>query len=67
MTTGLGNSAGPPAAVPKYMAVTVSSSIVKSGSQISGDTERVVVVQTDGGYAPDPGHPGTGTVVAQAC
>jgi hypothetical protein len=30
---------------------------------ISGDTTEVALVQVDPGYAGDPGHPGTGTVV----
>jgi hypothetical protein len=38
---------------------------IQSGSTISGDTVHIVVVQTKPGYQPDPGHPGTGTVVAQ--
>jgi hypothetical protein len=28
---------------------------------------HVVVVRTDAGYAGDPGHPGTGTVVGVVC
>ena len=49
------------------MGVIVSSSITKSGSTISGNTPDIVVVKTNSGYAPDPGHAGTGTVVAQVC
>ncbi len=64
---GPGNSPPPPATVPSFMAVTVSSSITRSGSSISGDTLHLVVVQTNPGYAPSPGHPGTGTVVATIC
>jgi hypothetical protein len=67
-STDPGNSAPPPAGpLPPYMAVIVSSSIAKSGSMISGDTPHIVIVKTDPGYAPDPGHPGTGTVVGQVC
>jgi hypothetical protein len=66
-TTGPGNSAGPPSSVPSYMAVLVTSSASKSGSTISGNTVHIVVVQTDAGYASDPGHAGTGKVVAQVC
>jgi hypothetical protein len=47
--------------------VIVTSSYSKSGSTISGDTVHIVVVKTDAGYQPNPGHPGTGTVVQQAC
>jgi hypothetical protein len=67
-TTSPGNSASPPAGpLPAYIGVIASSTITKSGSTISGDTQHIVVVATDPGYAPDPGHPGTGTVVAQVC
>jgi hypothetical protein len=67
-TTDPGNSTPPPdGPLPTYMGVIVSSSIAKSGSTISGNTPHIVVVKTNPGYAPDPGHAGTGTVVAQAC
>ena len=49
------------------MGVLVSSSIIKSGSTISGGTTRIVVVRTEAGYAADPGHHGTGTIVANFC
>jgi hypothetical protein len=62
-----GNSSKPPATVPTYMAVIVSSSIDQTGSTISGDTVKIVVVKTNAGYAANPGHPGTGTVVAVIC
>jgi hypothetical protein len=67
-TTVPGNSPPPPAGpLPSFMGVIVSSSISKTGSQISGNTVHIVVVQTNPGYRNDPGHPGTGTVVAQVC
>ena len=66
--TDPGNSTPPPAGpLPAYMEVIVSSAIGKSGSAISGDTPHVVVVRTNDGYAPNPGHAGTGTVVASVC
>jgi hypothetical protein len=49
------------------MAVIVASSIKQAGSTVSGDTAHVVVVQTNHGYAPNPGHAGTGKVVATVC
>jgi hypothetical protein len=49
------------------MGVVVSSSITQSGSTISGDAPSIVVVRTNPGYRRDPGHPGTGTVVAVFC
>jgi hypothetical protein len=67
-TTDPGNSAPPPSGpLPAYMAVIVSSTITRSGSAITGDTVHLVVVKTNPGYAPDPGHAGTGTVVAAIC
>jgi uncharacterized repeat protein (TIGR01451 family) len=67
-TTSTGNSPPPPPGpLPAFMAVIVASSISQSGSTISGNTVHMVIVQTNPGYAPDPGHAGTGTVVAQIC
>lgn len=66
-TSDPGNSSAPPDTVPQFMAVIVSSSIHKSGRVISGDTVHVVIVRTNPGYAPNPGHAGTGAVVAQVC
>ncbi|MEA2423392.1 MAG: hypothetical protein QOF55_2491 [Thermoleophilaceae bacterium] len=65
--TGSGNSPVPPSSVPAYMAVIVTSKATKSGSTIGGDTKQVVVVKTDAGYAGNPGHAGTGTVIAKLC
>jgi hypothetical protein len=64
-TTRPGNSPNPPATIPNYMAVIVSSTITKTGSVISGDAPHVVIVKTDTGYQDNPGHPGTGTVIAK--
>lgn len=63
-----GNSTPPPAGpLPAYMLVIVSSAVHQSGSSLAGDTIHEVVVKTDPGYAPAPGHTATGTVVAQIC
>jgi hypothetical protein len=62
-----GNSSRPPDTVPPFMGVVVSSSITMSGHTISGNVPQIVVVQTNPGYQPDPGHAGTGTVVAVYC
>ena len=40
---------------------------MQSGPSISGSVEHVVVVRPSTGYQPDPGHAGTGTVVATVC
>ena len=64
-STDPGNSSPPPAGpLPAYMAVIVASSSAKSGSAISGSVVGLVIVQTNAGYKGDPGHAGTGTVVA---
>ena len=66
-TTVSGNSAGPPASIPEYMVVVVSSNITKSGPTISGNVTQVIVVKTNAGYGPNPGHAGTGTVLQVLC
>ena len=62
-----GDSAAPPVALPTYMAVIVTSTVSKSGSSVGGNTASMVIVRTNGGYAPDPGHAGTGTVIGVVC
>jgi hypothetical protein len=71
-STDPGNSTPPPAGpLPAYMGVIVTSRYSQSGSLISGNIVNIVVVKTDPGYDPgiypNPGHPGTGTVVATVC
>src|SRR5262249_30684287 len=66
-TTDTGDSSNPPSTVPSMMGVIVASHVTQSGSTISGDIVHIVVVRTDSGYQPDPGHPGTGTIIAQVC
>ena len=58
----------PPAgAIPAYMGVIVSSRVSQSGSTISGDIKRIVIVRTSPGYANNPGHDGKGFIVADVC
>jgi hypothetical protein len=66
-TTRPGNSPHPPKTVPSVMAVIVSSHITQRGSVISGDILHIVLVSTNQGYGPNPGHPGTGKIVGQLC
>ena len=68
-TANGGNSTDPPpaSAIPAYMGVVVTSNVTKSGNTTSGNIVSIIVVQTNGGYAPNPGHPGTGTVIATYC
>jgi hypothetical protein len=66
-STRPGNSPKPPRTVPGMMAVIVSSHISKKGPVISGDIVHIVLVHTNPGYGPNPGHKGTGTIVATLC
>jgi hypothetical protein len=62
-----GSSPPPPAEVPSYMGVIVADDVDKSGNSVMGTWGRIVVVDTDAGYRPVAGHPGTGTIVATFC
>jgi hypothetical protein len=66
-TTRPGNSSRPPKSVPGVMAVIVSSHITKSGPVISGNIVHIILVTTNPGYGPNPGHLGTGTIIGQVC
>jgi hypothetical protein len=66
-TTRPGNSSGPPDGVPDVMPVIASSHVTKRGPVISGDVAKVVLVETDPGYGPAPGHVGRGTVIGVVC
>jgi Bacterial Ig-like domain (group 3) len=66
-TTAPGNSPPPTSGVPSYMGVLVAGTVSKNGSNIAGSWNRIVVVQTNPGYSPTPGHPGTGKIVATFC
>ncbi|MBV9101263.1 MAG: hypothetical protein JO198_09515 [Candidatus Dormibacteraeota bacterium] len=59
--------AAPPASVPTYMAVISTSSTFSVGPLSLGNIAHVVIVKTDPGYAADPSHAGTGTVVGTVC
>src|SRR5262249_19370621 len=62
-STRPGNSSKPPSSIPAYMAAIASSTMTKNGSTIAGDVVSIVIVKTDPGYAGNPGHEGTGTIV----
>ena len=68
-TTGGGTSPPPPtpSAIPAYMATAAASSAAKSGTTISGNIVKMVIVQTDPGYGAASGHDGTGKIVATLC
>lgn len=65
--TGPGSSSNPPATVPAYLGVYVSSKVSKQGSQITGNLAHIVIVRTDSGYGPDPSQLGSGQVVTRLC
>ncbi len=62
-----GNSCNPPDSVPAFINVIAASSVTKSGPVISGNGPKMVIVKTNPGYGPAPGHTGTGTVTAVIC
>jgi hypothetical protein len=67
-TTDPGNSTPPPdGPLPEFMAVIVASVSDQAGSRISGNIVEIVIVKTNSGYRPDPGHSGVGTVVSVVC
>jgi len=64
-TTDPGNSPPPPdGPLPTFVKVLVTDGVSKSGQTISGSVTDIAVVQIDPGYDANPGHAGTGTVVA---
>ena len=67
-STDPGNSTPPPdGPLPELMAVIVASVADQSGSLISGNIQEIVLVRTDSGYRPNPGHAGMGTVISVIC
>src|SRR5207237_359320 len=66
-SSGTGNNSQPPSTLPPFITVIAASSITQSGGSITGNIAMLVVVHTDPGYQPNPGHAGTGTVVAVTC
>ena len=64
-TTVPGNSPPPPdGPLPTTITVAVTDHVWQNGSTISGTVIGFVDVSTGDGYGSDPGHPGTGTVIA---
>jgi len=62
-----GNSPPPPATIAADIAVVVTSTVVKDGPNLGGDIRQIVVVHSDGGYGPNPGHAGNGRVSSIVC
>ena len=66
-TSKPGNSSSPVETLPAYMGTVVASSASKTGSTFAGTISKIVVVVTAPGYASNPGHAGTGTIIATYC
>jgi hypothetical protein len=66
-TAAPGESSHAPDEVPPVMAVVVAGTVRQSGSTISGDIRRIVLVQTASGYDSNPGHRGSAQVIAVVC
>jgi hypothetical protein len=49
------------------MVIIVSSKVTQRGSMITGNIVHLVVVRVTPGYAPNPGHAGTGRVEGVVC
>jgi uncharacterized repeat protein (TIGR01451 family) len=65
-STRPGNSSGPPDSVSSYISVIVTTQSTKQGSDISGNIAETAILKVDdpNGYGPNPGHSGSGVVVA---
>jgi hypothetical protein len=66
-STRPGNSPPPPATIAGTIRIIVTSTVQKKGPDISGNIVQILTVDQDGGYGPNPGHAGNGTVVSVAC
>jgi hypothetical protein len=62
-----GDSSRPPSMIDGTIAVIVTSAVTKSGAEISGPIEQILLVDVAPGYGPNPGHAGRGTVKSVVC
>jgi hypothetical protein len=63
----VGNSPPPPSSIAPVIGLIVTSNVNKSGPDIGGRIQQIVLVNTDDGYGPNPGHAGTGQVISVVC
>lgn len=67
-TTDPGNKSDPPEGpLPPVIEAISAHSVTKKGKVISGDIVSIVLIATEEGYGPNPGHAGTGMVVGVVC
>jgi hypothetical protein len=65
-TSRPGNSSKPPSSIARYIGVIVTTKVTKQGSAISGNVAELAIIRVDNPsqYRADPGHAGSGVVVA---
>jgi hypothetical protein len=62
-----GDSPPPPQTIGSQIGIIVTGTVGKFGPDIGGEIRQILLVDTDEGYGPNPGHPGTGSVVSVVC
>ena len=62
-----GNNPPPPDIIPAQVMVVVTSTVIKTGPNLSGDIVQILLVNQDGNYQPNPGHAGNGPVASIVC
>lgn len=65
-TSRPGDSSKPPSTVARYIGVIITTQVTKQDSTISGNVTGLAILRVDDSsqYRPDPGHSGSGVVVA---
>jgi len=63
----VGNSPPPPATIPDLVGIIVTDKVIKDGPGERGNILQILIVHSDGNYAPNPGHVGAGPVVSIVC
>jgi len=66
-STRPGNSSNPPDVIPNDVMVIVTDTVDKKGPDIGGNIKQIIIVHSDGGYGPNPGHRGNGPVKRVLC
>jgi hypothetical protein len=66
-TSRVGNSPPPPQTIPEFVGIIVTNNVIKSGPDLTGGIQQIIIVHSDGGYGPNPGHDGNGPVTSIVC